>query len=82
MKLKLLVAALLITLLAACGAESRTPVPLPSTSGPKMVISQDLMDFGRVPFDKMLDAVFTVKNEGDAPLTITVPKVVTALEGC
>ena len=40
------------------------------------------MDLGRVPFEKQVDATFTLVNTGDRPIALTAPPRVETLEGC
>jgi len=52
-------------------------------AGPKLVVDQEKIDFGRVIFDKPVRAVFTLKNVGDQPLQIPNRNIPLRLvEGC
>ncbi len=53
------------------------------SSGPRLAVDQDRIDFGRVVYDKSVRAVFTVKNIGDQPLQIADRQIAVKLvEGC
>ncbi|NOZ28925.1 MAG: DUF1573 domain-containing protein [Chloroflexi bacterium] len=52
---------------------SQTPIPFLPKDGPqpKLVIPQDFWDFGEVGPTDVVDHTFVLKNEGEAPLTIS-----------
>lgn len=50
--------------------------------GPKLQVDQNLIDFGEQHFNTTVRATFDVKNVGDSPLSLNVPKVATVKEGC
>ncbi len=50
--------------------------------GPRLSVDQDRMDFGRVPFNKMVRAEFKLTNTGDRPLTLDASAPIQALKGC
>jgi hypothetical protein len=50
--------------------------------GPRLVVDKELIDFGSVRFNKMVDARFLLKNVGDQPLKLAVDQRVEAIEGC
>ncbi len=52
---------------------SETPIEFLPEGGPqpKLVIPQEYWDFGRVGPTDVVDHVFVLRNEGDAPLTIS-----------
>ncbi|MBI4790764.1 MAG: hypothetical protein HY782_27360 [Chloroflexi bacterium] len=50
--------------------------------GPRLQVDRDQIDLGNRKFDAPVRAAFNVKNAGDNPLTLGVPKLVTAVEGC
>ncbi len=50
--------------------------------GPRVSVDQDQIDFGRVPFNKMVRAEFKITNIGDQPLTLDASAPVQALKGC
>ena len=52
------------------------------TLGPQLAVNQERIDFGRVPFDKMVRAEFKLENRGDRTLTIDASTPVRVLEGC
>jgi hypothetical protein len=54
-----------------------------SGAGSRLAVDQEKIDFGRVPYEKMVRAVFTVKNVGDQPLHFASREIpVSLLEGC
>jgi hypothetical protein len=61
--------------LAACAA------PTPSGTG-GLVAQQSTLDLGRVPFDRQVEAVYLLTNNGDRPVALTAPPQVKTLEGC
>lgn len=50
--------------------------------GPVLQVSQERIDLGKYPFEKMVRAEFQVKNVGDRTLTLDVNAPVRAVEGC
>jgi hypothetical protein len=53
------------------------------SSGPRLAVDRERIDFGRVVYDKTVRAVFTVKNVGDQPLQIAERQIAVKLvEGC
>ncbi len=53
------------------------------SSGPRLVVDRERIDFGRVVYDKTVRAVFTIKNAGDQPLQIAERQIAVKLvEGC
>ena len=50
--------------------------------GPRLAVEQDAIDFGPVRFEKMVHAVFRLRNVGDQPLTIAANPQVEVVEGC
>ncbi|HSB78805.1 MAG TPA: hypothetical protein VLM91_08460 [Candidatus Methylomirabilis sp.] len=50
--------------------------------GPRLVVDKELIDFGAVRFNKMVDARFLLKNVGDQPLKLAADERVEAIEGC
>jgi len=52
------------------------------TGGPRLVVDKELIDFGAVRFDRMVDARFRLRNVGDQPLRLAVDPGVEAIEGC
>jgi hypothetical protein len=67
----LIVSLVLLALLAACRTASvQEPTATPFSGGPRLDFDRRSIDFGDVPFEKLQTATFTVKNVGDAPLTL------------
>ncbi len=54
----------------------------PGVIGPRLQVDQEQIDLGRRTFNQPVRAVFTIKNTGDDTLSLNVPRIVTALEGC
>ncbi|MDO8692076.1 MAG: hypothetical protein Q7R39_19060 [Dehalococcoidia bacterium] len=75
----------LITLLAAAACEEASPPASSpaqgSASGPQISIDKESVDFGKVPLDKEVRAVFTVKNVGTDTLTMRDVKLA-LVQGC
>jgi hypothetical protein len=65
---------------------SPRPSPLSAApvyqGGPRLAVDRELIDFGPVRFNKMVQARFLVRNVGDQPLRITANPPVEAVEGC
>lgn len=71
---------LLAVFLVQQGASESVPG---SIEGPRIAVDQERIDLGRVAFDKSVRAVFTIKNVGNKPLTISERQIATKLvEGC
>jgi hypothetical protein len=49
---------------------------------PRLTVDRTTIDFGDVPFDRFVDARFTLANAGDGVLTIAGRPPVTATQGC
>ena len=43
----------------------------PASSGPRIGVSEENYNFGRIPNDRAVEHVFKVKNTGDRPLVVT-----------
>ena len=50
--------------------------------GPRLGIDKELINFGTVRFERMVEARFRLRNVGDQPLRLTVNPQVEAIEGC
>ncbi len=50
--------------------------------GPRLAVDRDFIDFGPVPFGRIVRARFHVRNVGDQPLHLEGPPEVVAVEGC
>ncbi|TAK35366.1 MAG: hypothetical protein EPO21_06595 [Chloroflexota bacterium] len=61
---------------------TRAQAPGPYQGGARLAIDEASFDYGKVKLGEWLEAVFHVKNVGDAPLTITGEPLVRAVEGC
>lgn len=49
---------------------------------PQFQVSAERLDLGKQLFDRSVRASFTITNAGTGTLTLNVPRVATALEGC
>lgn len=49
---------------------------------PKVVVDQPVVDAGYQTYDTQIRSAFTLRNEGDAPLTILGTPQVKLVEGC
>jgi hypothetical protein len=56
--------------------------PLPTGGTPRMIVDRTVIDFGDVPYDRFVDAIFTVTNAGDGVMTIGNRPAVSATKGC
>ncbi len=50
--------------------------------GPRLAVNKELIDFGPVRFDKMVQAHFLLRNVGDQPLQLAANPPLEAVEGC
>ena len=50
--------------------------------GPRLAVDTELIDFGPLRFNKMVQARFLLRNVGDQPLRIAANPPVEAVEGC
>ena len=64
----------------------QNPIPASSAAqykgGPRLAVDDELIDFGAVQFDRMVEARFRLRNVGDQPLRLAVDPRVEAIEGC
>jgi len=72
--------ALLAVTLSACQA-NQTP-PATSLAGGGIIAQPSQVDLGRVPFDRQVDARFTLINHGTTVVHLDQNVEVQALEGC
>lgn len=56
--------------------------PPPPGTGPRLRVDKEMIDIGPVPYDWPLYEVFTLRNDGDAPLVLQGKPVVRVEEGC
>lgn len=49
---------------------------------PQLQVSSERLDLGKQLFNQNVRASFEIKNTGTGTLTLQVPRVATALEGC
>ena len=52
------------------------------TGTPRLAVDRSEIDIGRLAFDVPARAVFTLRNEGDAPLKVVDLPPVKAVKGC
>ncbi len=69
-----------LTLLSAC-ASGLLPGGNAATS-PRLLVDQDRIDFGQVPYNKPVKAVFQLRNGGDQTLRIVGEPQVDVVKGC
>ncbi|MBI1801872.1 MAG: hypothetical protein HY259_00545 [Chloroflexi bacterium] len=51
-------------------------------AGPRLVVNQERVDLGRVPFNKTVRVSFQLNNQGDQPLQLDASAPVRVVEGC
>jgi hypothetical protein len=56
--------------------------PAQSRGGPRLAVDKDLIDFGAVRYNQLVEARFTLKNVGDQPLQLPASPPVEVVEGC
>jgi len=54
----------------------------PYQGGPRLAVDTELIDFGPVRFDKLVQARFLLRNVGDQPLQVAANPSVEVVEGC
>lgn len=59
---------------------AEAPEPIGGT--PRTVLDREVIDFGTVRFETPVNAVFTLRNEGDGVLRLTDTPQVKVLAGC
>ena len=75
--------ALLALAVAGVWLSSRAPAESgPGTLGPRLAVNQERLDLGRLPFNQMARAEFTLTNRGDRTLQLDASAPVRVLEGC
>lgn len=55
---------------------------VPAATGPRLHVDKTVINTGVIPLDWPGYEQFTLRNIGDAPLVLEVPRSATALEGC
>jgi hypothetical protein len=72
-----------VLLLTNLGRGSTASNSSSTASGqPKLALDRQEIDFGKVPLDIPVTAVFRISNAGDAPLRILNEPVVEVKQGC
>lgn len=65
---------------------SRTPMSIVaarlSEGAPRLVVDKDVVDFGAVPYRKMIEAKFEITNGGKAVLEFTQVPYIEVVKGC
>ena len=71
-------------LLAACGSQSTASgvASQQPAAGARLTVDRNSLNFGNVAYEKWIRASFKVTNSGNAPLVLTAPPSVRAVEGC
>jgi hypothetical protein len=54
----------------------------PQAEGPRLALNETSYDFGRVPFERVVERSFTLTNVGSESLNILGTPTVQAVEGC
>ena len=75
---------LLASLLAACGTTQPAVEPPSSNTvkGPRIAVSEDSFDFGKVALDKTVSHSFEIRNVGSEALLLSGKPEVRAAQGC
>jgi hypothetical protein len=74
-----------VILLTRPGSNGQTPAAEAGDqagAGPRLALDREEIDFGQVPVDQMVQAEFTISNNGDQALQILEQPVVQVKEGC
>jgi len=50
--------------------------------GPRLAVDRDLIDFGDVPYKRIVKASFRLRNVGDKPLQLPANPPLETVEGC
>jgi hypothetical protein len=70
----------------ACSPTARAPTPSivasGGISGGRLSAAKQMIDLGRVPFERRVDGVFDLFNDGATTVRLTGPPRVAMLEGC
>ncbi|MBA4071176.1 MAG: hypothetical protein C0497_04965 [Gemmatimonas sp.] len=65
---------------------SRTPMSLvaarPHEGAPRLVVDKDVVNFGAVPYRKMIEAKFAITNGGKEVLEFTEAPYIEVVKGC
>lgn len=65
---------------------SRTPISLvaarPHEGTPRLVVDKEVIDFGAVPYRKMIDAKYEITNGGREVLEFTQAPYIEVVKGC
>ena len=65
---------------------SRTPISVmvarPHAGAPRLVVDKDVVDFGAVPYRKMIEAKFAITNGGKEVLEFTEAPYIEVVKGC
>lgn len=72
----------LAAVVATAGSLAGSPAALSAGGTPKLVVDRTVIDLGDVSYGRFVTAQFTLRNAGDAVLTITETPIVKVLKGC
>jgi cell division septal protein FtsQ len=61
---------------------SDPPAEILVTGAPHLVVDQELVDFGDVPYNQLVHASFKITNAGDQALRFTQRPTIRVVEGC
>jgi hypothetical protein len=62
--------------------EGRTGEAPKFRGGARLAVDKDLIDFGALPYNQLVEARFQLKNVGDQPLQLPPSPPVEVVEGC
>jgi hypothetical protein len=78
----LLVIIIGVLLWSNLGRASSGGSPTQVAGGPKVAVDREQIDFGNVPLDKPVKAIFKLSNVGDQTLQILGQPVIEVKQGC
>jgi hypothetical protein len=76
----LLLFATALNLLSRSGASPNTPIEV--IGQPRLMVDQELVDFGEVSYGQTISVTFTLTNTGDQTLQFSEQPYIEVLEGC
>jgi hypothetical protein len=78
----LLAAVLLAAVWSVCPPNAGAGAPPSGTGGARLAVDRELIDFGRQPYGKVVQAIFTLRNTGDQILLLPSSLGIEVVEGC
>lgn len=64
------------------GSRQQAEAPTQTAGGPRLAVDKEEIDFGRVPINKTVKAIFRLRNTGDQPLQVLGEPRIEVREGC